>query len=549
MIAPSITSPRTALELVEGQFFSYQLRIDQGSLPIEWTIVGMPMKGMDLDLKSGIFSWENPIASSTLVHIQVQATNELSRSDPVELTLHISPSYFVRVSTATVSYSRPSPAVYFDCFTVDMSSKGPIGGMPAVLWILEQGISEVHRRKVTVKTNSFGFFRCTYQPYSTDAGVFFYGGEHPLYSNLTVQGKIMIAGVDIIPNYYFFRGFPSESQSITDAFNLHFRGGSFTGINILFDQSSDLNIVPYLNSSTASSTSGSVTMSLNISSSTEFKGPVYFHLSTNEGLRFASSYVYMDVRYRAPKLVLSGSMIDVNAESGATKFYDVTLQNAGSLASNSIEIVFAIDGIIHPVSEYLPALAVDESTSVSLKVLVPDESDIGTVFTGAISFISKNAEPAVLEYRVTSISSLFANLTIVTQNEATFFSDGQPNLDNVDVIVRSLTGGTIVYTGSSGMNGTIALIGIVEDFYEIIARKPRHKTFTRKIFLKSPGQTVKAFLSFESVSYTFYVIPIEVADKYKIIVESTFTTGKCKHRFISLKHPARLNTTLLLCLL
>ena len=118
--------------------------------------MGMPVRGMDLDLNSGIFSWENPIASSTLVRIQVQATNELSRSDPVELTLRISPSYFVRVSTATVSYTRPSPAVYFDCFTVDMSSKGPVGGKPAVLWILEQGISEVHRRKVTVKTNSFG---------------------------------------------------------------------------------------------------------------------------------------------------------------------------------------------------------------------------------------------------------------------------------------------------------------------------------------------------------------------------------------------------------
>ncbi len=546
MIAPSITSPHTALELIEGQFFSYQLKIDQGSLPIEWTVVGRPMKGMNLDSKSGIISWEDPIASSALVRIQVQATNELSRSDPFELNLHISPSYFVQVSTATVAYTRPSPAVYFDCFTVDMSSKGPVGGMPAILWILEQGISEVHRRKVTFKTNSLGIFRCTYQPYSTDAGVFFYGGEHPLYSNLTVQGKIMIAGVDIIPNYYFFQGFPSESQSITDAFNLHFRGGSFTGINISFDQSSDFNIVPFLNSSTASSTSGSVTMSLNISSSTEFKGPVYFHLSTNEGLKVASSYLYMDVRYRAPKLVLSGSMIDVNAESGAAKFYDVTIQNSGSLASSSIEVVVDINGIIHPVSEYLPALAVDESTSVSLRVVVPDETDIGTVFTGEIGFLSKNAEPAVLEYRVISISSLFANLTIVTQNEATFFSDGQPNLDNVDLIIRSLTGGAIVHTGSSGVNGTITLIGMVEDFYEIIARKPRHKTFTTKIFLKSPGQTVKAFLSFESVSYTFVVIPIAVTDKYNIIVESTFTTCKCKHGYA---FPETYCSTLLLCFL
>ncbi len=146
-----------------------------------------------------------------------------------------------------------------------------------------------------------------------------------------------------------------------------------------------------------------------------------------------------------------------------------------------------------------------------------------------ISFVSTNAETVVLEYKVTSISSLFANLTIVTQNEASFFSDGQRNLDDVYVTVRSLTGGAIACVGYSGMNGSIAITSIAEDFYEILAWKSRHKTFTRKSFLKSPGQTVKAFLSFQSVSYTFYVVPIPVVDKYKIIAETTFTTGKYEH--------------------
>ncbi len=74
----------------------------------------------------------------------------------------------------------------------------------------------------------------------------------------------------------------------------------------------------------------------------------------------------MDVRYCAPKLVLSGQRIDVNAETGAAKFYNATLQNFGSLASDLIEVVFATNGVIRPVSDYLPALAIDESTSVSL---------------------------------------------------------------------------------------------------------------------------------------------------------------------------------------
>ncbi len=329
----------------------------------------MSISGINLDCSSGVVTWEYPVASLAPLRICVQATNELSCLDPFDMTLHISPSYYVRVSTAAVSYTRPCPVVYFVCFMVDMLTKGPVGGMLAVLWVQEQGMAPVHRRKITFKTNSFGTFRCSYQPYSTDAGVFLYGGEHPVYSNLTVQGKVIITGIDIIPNYYYFRGFPSELQSITDAFHLHFRGAfvsAVSGISVTFDQSSDFRIKTSLNSSTANSISGSVAMSLNISSLTVLNGPVYFILSKNEGLRVVSSYVYMDVRYCAPKLVLSGQRIDVNAETGAAKFYNVTLQNFGSLASDSIEVIFATDGVICPVSDYLPALAIDKSTSVSL---------------------------------------------------------------------------------------------------------------------------------------------------------------------------------------
>jgi hypothetical protein len=83
--------------------------------------------------------------------------------------------------------------------------------------------------------------------------------------------------------------------------------------------------------------------------------------------------------------------------------------------------------------------------------------------------------------------------------------------------------------GNSGTNGTIILTNMVDDFYKTIAQKLGHKTFTRQIFVQSPGQTVEAFLSLESISYTFCVVPIPVVDRYKIIVESTFTTRKYEH--------------------
>ena len=67
---------------------------------------------------------------------------------------------------------------------------------------------------------------------------------------------------------------------------------------------------------------------------------------------------------------------------------------------------------------------------------------------------------------------------------------------------------------------------MVEDFYEITAQKLGHSSARTTVFLESPGDLVEAFLQYEAVSYTFSVVPIEVVDRYEIVVETTFKTGE-----------------------
>lgn len=119
------------------------------------------------------------------------------------------------------------------------------------------------------------------------------------------------------------------------------------------------------------------------------------------------------------------------------------------------------------------------------------------------------------------------NLTITTLNEASFFSeeDPKPNLADVDLTVRGLASGTARRV-SSGPNGTIVLSDLVEDAYEIQAQKLGHKAFRQTIFVSAPGARVDAFLQYQTVSYTFRVIPVPVLDRYEIIVETRFKTSE-----------------------
>ena len=161
-------------------------------------------------------------------------------------------------------------------------------------------------------------------------------------------------------------------------------------------------------------------------------------------------------------------------KGGVEHYKDVVLENIGSLASDLIQVVVPNQPVIRPVSEYISGIAVDDTAVVSFRVKAPDDLAIGSVFTGTIGFVSASSAPAYLDYRATIVSSIPANLTIITQNEATFLSEEKLNLDDVNVRVRSLLLGT-TYNANSGPNGTVTIMDLVEGYYEIYAQKLEHR--------------------------------------------------------------------------
>lgn len=491
---------------------------------MEWSLVGLPIPGMNVNRSTGLLSWAYPMPKSDFYLIEVQATNDLSRSSPVLLLLHVSPSYYVTVSTNNASNTRPSSAFYFDLVTRDLNTMETVGNKFAVFWIYEKGTTSSQRREMTVKTDAFGRFQHVYQPYSTDAGIFFYGGEHQHYYNLTVQGHISIKGIEVYPLFYYFRGFALERQEIANVFTIEFKGGEFSGIVSSFETTSEISVISSISSNTTNPQNSTIIMSLQIYPTIAVRDRIYFTLSTNEGLMISSSFVYLDVRYRTPQIAVIPFAIDVMAESGGNpSYHNVMIQNIGSLKSSPIKIIFPAQDVITPMAEYISCLAVDETVVVSFRVFVKDDVPIGTVHLGTIGFASNTSDTAALDYRITVVSSTSTVLTVITQNEASFFSDNKPNLGFVDVRVLSMTTG-IVFNENTGENGTI-ILNLMEDIYEITAQKASHSTFRRTVFLRTPGQTVEAFLQFDAVSYTFTVITVPVTDKYEIIVETTFTTG------------------------
>jgi hypothetical protein len=448
------------------------------------------------------------------------ATNELS-SHVVTLDVDVRPSYRVGVRTETKTVIRPSRPIPFEFETQDFSGRRVKEKM-AVLWV--QKVGSTYRRKTLAKTDSFGTFSRPFLPYATDVGNFMFGGEHPDYENVTVQGQFSILGVDISPASYFFSGYPSETALIQNAFLVTFHGGSFINISVVFDDVDGVEIDTLLNRTEVNQTANVLSMSISITVISPMSGDVYFTLSTAQGVS-ASGSLYIDIRDRSPRFQATPSVVDVDVvRGGAASFETVNIRNVGSRKSDDISIVLPNQPVVHSVTgNALPGLRVDESTSITFAFAASLDMTLGSVYTGTVGFVS-NGTFATLDYRVRVVSDIAASLTVITEDEATYFAEGSPKLAGVSVRVVSRSSGRTA-SGITGENGTIVFGNLTEDVYEVVAQKLEHKSYRQEILLVSPGVTVLAFLQTEVVSYTFSVVPVPILDKYVVEVETSFKTN------------------------
>ena len=237
---PKVVTPNATFDILENQSFEYQLILESGTTPVEWSLTGDALPGgMIIDSTAGILSWSLPEASPDVFTVKVQAQN-IFGSVLVELQFNVLPLYTVRVSTSKMELRRPSPRFLFEIETLDINTLEPVGNKPAVFWVRDE--NAVGRRKIEVSTDQDGKTSRYYQPYRSDVGRFLFGGELPEYHNLTAQGSFDIRDITVSPQSYYFAGVTNDNTTLVDLFQFTFQGGSFTGINITIESENSFEV-------------------------------------------------------------------------------------------------------------------------------------------------------------------------------------------------------------------------------------------------------------------------------------------------------------------
>ncbi|MCX6924831.1 MAG: putative Ig domain-containing protein [Verrucomicrobia bacterium] len=252
-------------------------------------------------------------------------------------------------------------------------------------------------------------------------------------------------------------------------------------------------------------------------------GPVQVRITSAEGAVVDIPFV-VNVQELRPRLVATPSSLLAGMVRGGQSVVEFQIVNEGGVASGPITIVLPELPWLHVAcTNPLPPLAPGETNVATLLLTPAADLPLGP-HSGNLALSSTNASLSVpFEFR--ALSDAKGGLLLTAVDEYTYYAEGSPNLAGASVIVRDAISQTNVAQGLTDTNGQFFISQLPEAYYEIEVTAPKHTSY-RNTTLVAAGVTneVLAFLSRQAVQYQWTVVPTEVEDRYRIVVETTFET-------------------------
>ena len=245
-------------------------------------------------------------------------------------------------------------------------------------------------------------------------------------------------------------------------------------------------------------------------------------LNTTQGVT-ASLPIHVDVTQLLPRLVADTSSLQASMLRGGQTLVEFTVSNQGDIPSGPLDI-FLPDAswlkLASPVT--LPSLNQGQSTKVSL-LLQPSSTQELTVYNGNV--VIAGAETSLnLPFNFRAVSEAKGNLNINVVDELFFFAEGSSRLQNATVTLLDPFTGTVIFSEQDA-DGILAKTGLAEGYYTLRINANNHDSYQQNIYIGA-GETedIQAFLSRQTVKYTWTVTPTEIQDQYTISIQSTFET-------------------------
>ena len=201
-----------------------------------------------------------------------------------------------------------------------------------------------------------------------------------------------------------------------------------------------------------------------------------------------------------------------------------TIRNVGGVASGLLDILPpAVSWLKIAGTNQLTSLEPGESTSVTLLLVPPADLPL-ILYTGNLS-VGNSRVAVSVPFRFRAMSTAVGDLLITGTDDYTYYVAGSPKLTNAVVTLSDPFTGQTVTSGVTDATGQVRFVGLNEGAYSVDVTAPKHNSFRGTATIQPGVETaLEAFLVRQTVTYRWSVVPIEVEDRYRVVLESVFET-------------------------
>lgn len=455
---------------------------------------------------------------------QIPELNETDNRAVSRNAIVVSPTYVVSASTDTTRAVAGTP-VRFSGTAVLSESSAPAAGVPATIRVIsENGI----RRVLTATTDAFGRFTATFVPLPNEAGSYRFAAAHPAVAEDVVQGRFELVGMKAEPGGAALRIIPGSplagSIDLRNLGDVDLTGLSVTVLdappNVVLTADLDGDRLPGHGVARLSYTALAVDASVS-------RASARLRVTSAEG---ASTDLTFELRVEplVPRLVADEGPLVVGVVRGRQRVVSLQIRNLGGAPTGPLRALLPsadLPWLGLASGTTIPSLAPDQWTAFTLTVTPPSDAPLGR-YEGTIALVGDNVR-LELEYQIRVLADSMGDLTVLVEDEYTYYVAGAPRVADARVLLRDpYDHSTVVAEGKTDAHGRLALSRLPEGTYLLEIQSDQHGAYQAPIVIEGGIlNEARVLISREMVRYNWDVRPTEIPDVYQVQLQSTFQTG------------------------
>ena len=522
--------PVNDVVLLETENYRESLVLVQGTPPLTWSLVSAPDR-MVLSQVTGDITWRRSQAGNYSIIVEV--INQVGRAR-VEWILYVKAGYVAFLDPVLQSVFPEAIPQQLTGHVEYIAGNVVKDFLAGVVPISIDVTVHNTRREIRSFTRRDGNFSAVFYPAATEYGSYTAGARHPSSSMATEQTSWDVLGMKATPTIVYLRDatvaeFKRTFHNATVITNDGPRALHDLTATVSLGSIQDVKVVLKLNGPTTLQPGESVYVDIEIETAGAFD--VFFPVvvETREGVTLYLS-VNLRIAQILPSLVVSPPSVNTRIVRGTFRTFEFNVTNVGIIPAHNVRAVLPVSDVMSFISfgnseqqeEGELTLGSGNSALLSILVNIPSERALGDI-SGQIVISSVETFQRIRFNFVVSSNALM-NLTVVVEDEYTYFAEGRPLVSDAQVRLLNYDRDIRITLTTEEENGTVTFINIPEDRYELYVDAPSHIAINRIIVTSIENPIYTVFLARQAVTYTWSVVPTTFEETYTVTLEADFET-------------------------